>query len=257
MAFDLALALFWSKKLLAAAILPPLGPLLLIVAGLLLLRRRPRGGRVLAWSGVAISLLLATPASVGWLVRGLEHTPPVSDEALREAQAIVVLGAGKRSHAPEFGGETLNRLALERARYAALLARESGLPLLISGGAPTGKAPEAVLMAAMLEREYGVAVRWTETASRDTRENARFSTALLRADGVERIALVTHAAHMPRSRAEFEAAGLQVIPAPTAWLGGPDTGLEAADFLPGANAAYAGWFAAHEWLGGLAYRLKR
>ena len=37
MNFDLALALFWSKKLLAAALLPPLGPLLLIAVGLLLL----------------------------------------------------------------------------------------------------------------------------------------------------------------------------------------------------------------------------
>lgn len=257
MDLDLALVLFWSKKLLAAAILPPLGPLLLIALGLLLLRHRPRAGRVLAWSGLATNLLLITPASVGWLARGLETAPPVSAAALRDAQAIVVLGAGKREHAPEFGGETLNRLALERVRYAALLARRTGLPLLVTGGAPTGDVPEASLMAEALEREYGVAVRWTETASRDTRENARFSAVLLQASKVQRIALVTHAAHMPRSLAEFEAAGLRVIPAPTAWLGGEDGDLEPLDFLPGPNAAYAGWFTAHEWLGRLAYRLTR
>ncbi len=257
MDLDLALVLFWSKKLLAAAILPPLGPLLLIALGLLLLRHRPRAGRALAWGGLAIALLLITPASVGWLARGLEDSPPVSAAALGDVQAIVVLGAGKREHAPEFGGETLNRLALERVRYAALLARRTGLPLLVTGGAPTGAVPEASLMAEALEREYGVTVRWTEGASRDTRENARFSAALLQASGVRRIALVTHAAHMPRSRAEFEAAGLAVVPAPTAWLSGPDTGLEALDLLPSANAAYAGWFATHEWLGRLAYRLSR
>jgi len=257
MDLDLALVLFWSKKLLAAAILPPLGPLLLIAVGLLVLRQRPRAGRALAWSGLAIALLLITPASVGWLARGLEDSPPVSAAALGEAQAIVVLGAGKREHAPEFGGETLNRLTLERVRYAARLARRTGLPVLVTGGKTSGELAEAVLMAAALEDEYGVEVRWIEHAARDTRENARFSAALLQAAGVRTIALVTHAAHMPRSRAAFEATGLNVVPAPTAWLSGPDDDLALLDFLPNANAAFAGWFAAHEWLGRPAYRLSR
>lgn len=257
MNFDLALALFWSKKLLAAALLPPLGPLLPIAIGLLLLGRHPRIGRALAWCGVVIALLLMTPASVGWLARGLESSPPVSAAALAPAQAIVVLGGGKRDHAPEYDGETLNRLTLERVRYAARLARSTGLPLLVTGGKTSGEQAEAVLMAAALEDEYGVKVRWIEGAARDTRENARFSAALLQAAGVRTIALVTHAAHMPRSRAAFEAAGLNVVPAPTVWLSGPDDGLALLDFLPNANAAFAGWFAAHEWLGRLAYRLSR
>lgn len=257
MSAELAAALFWVKKITAAVILPPLGPLLLVTAGLLWLPRRPRLGQTLAWSGLGLSLLLATPFSVGLLLKPLEATPPLTLQAAREAQAIVVLAGGQRRHAPEYGGATVNRLTLERLRYAARLARRTGLPILVSGGAPTGEIPEALLMRDALERDFGLKARWTESASRDTRENARHSATVLHGAGVEQILLVTHTAHLPRAAAEFRAAGLTVILAPTAWLGGPGGNEEALDFVPSPNAAYAGWFAVHEWLGRLAYRLSR
>ncbi|HMY77819.1 MAG TPA: YdcF family protein, partial [Thauera aminoaromatica] len=148
---------------------------------------------------------------------------------------------------------------LERLRYAAALARETRLPVLVSGGAPAGDTPEAYLMEALLRDEYGVPPRWVESASRDTRENARFSAVHLQAAGVKRILLVTHAMHMERARPEFEAAGLDVIPAPTAWLGGGDSPGDAQPlpFAPSQNTAYAAWFALHELLGRLAYRWSR
>ncbi|MER2554782.1 MAG: YdcF family protein [Thauera sp.] len=259
MEFDPGTLLFWLKKLLAVLALPPLLPLLPIVLGLLVLRRRPRLGALLAWGGVALNLLLIMPFSVGWLVARVEYPHLLDASRLREAQAIVVLGAGKRSHAPEFGGETVNRLALERLRYTAALARQTGLPVLVSGGAPAGDTPEALLMERLLHDEHGVGPRWVETASRDTRENARFSAVPLQAAGVRRIVLVTHAMHMDRARSEFEAVGLVVIPAPTAWLGGGDRpGTDdALPLLPSQNTAYAGWFALHELLGQLAYRWSR
>ena len=257
MAFDSALALFWLKKTVSIMVQPPVAPLLMIAVGLLLAARRRRGGFALAWAGVVATLLLSTPASVGWLLNGLETAPVVDAAAMREAQAIVVLGAGKRRHAPEYGGETVNRLALERLRYAARLARRTGLPVMVSGGAPTGDVPEAVLMQATLEEDFRVPVRWVERASLDTQQNALFSAVPLRAAGVRRVLLVTHAAHMPRAQAAFEDAGLQVIPAPTAWLGGTGAGDQVLGELPGPTSAYAGWYAVHEWLGLLAYRLTR
>ena len=66
MSFDPATVLFWSKKLLAAAILPPLGPLLLIAFGLLLWQRRPRSARVLAWGGLLLALALGRPKRALW-----------------------------------------------------------------------------------------------------------------------------------------------------------------------------------------------
>lgn len=257
---DFALLLFWLKKLVAAFVLPPLLPLVLTTVGLLWLRRRRRLGLLLAWSGVAAGLLLTAPQSVGWLLTPLEPTRAVDMEAARGAQAIVILGGGRRRDAAEFGGDTVNRLTLERLRYGARLARELQLPVLVSGGAPTGEVPEAALMGAALREDFGVTPRWQEGASLDTRDNARFSAEQLRAAAVTRVVLVTHAAHMKRAQTEFEAQGLEVVAAPTAWLGrgpGATDDDQVLPALPSQNAAYAGWYALHEWIGLLAYRLSR
>ncbi|MBT0962789.1 YdcF family protein [Denitromonas iodatirespirans] len=240
---------FWAKKVLALLILPPAGPLLLIGLGLLRTRLR-----ALAWAGWLYALAVSMPISVNWLAARLETAPPISDAALAQTQAIVVLGAGVRDYAPEFGHPTVNRLALERLRYGARLARETGRPLLLAGGAPAGRIPEALMMYEAMETDFGIAVRWIEATSLDTRDNANHSAQILRAEGIEHIALVTHAAHMPRAQAAFEAAGLRVTPAPTAWLSNPDPEIQFADFIPNAKSTYAGWFAVHEWVGALAYR---
>lgn len=264
MPFDPSLIPFWLKKTVSLMLLPPSGPLLLIVAGLWLLhRQRRRIGLSLAWGGVLMSLVLSSPLTVSLMLMALEPDLPVTPAELLRAEAIVILGGGKRSRAPEYGnetlGETVNRLTLERVRYGARLARESGLPVLVTGGAVYGHSSEADLMQAALEIDFNIPVHWAERSARDTRENARFSAMHLKAAGVQRIALVTHAVHMPRARAEFEAEGFEVIAAPTSWLGtgNPLASGELPDLLPTANSAYAGWLASHELLGRLAYRLSR
>lgn len=248
--------MFLLKKLIALLLMPPLAPLILICAGLLLLRWRPRAGRVLAWSGLAVALLVTMPPAVDALLDGLEDIPVLQPAQLADAEAIVILGGGARTNAPEFGGQTVNRLTLERVRYGARLARQSGLPVLVSGGAPSGSQPEAELMKTALEEDFRLPVKWVEAASLDTRDNARMSAALLHTEGVKRVVLVTHAAHMRRSVEAFEAAGLAVIPAPTGFFrrGPADDTLPR---LPNMNSTYAGTYAIHEWLGLLAYRLSR
>lgn len=248
--------MFLIKKLLTLLLLPPLAPLIVTTVGLLMLGRWPRFGRMIAWLGLASAIALSTPSAVDALLRKLEDIPPVSTTALRDAQAIVILAGGARANAPEFGGQTINRITLERVRYGARLAHQTGLPLLVTGGAPSGGAPEAELMQDALKKDFGLAARWVEARSLDTRENAQFSAKILHQAGVERIVLVTHAAHMRRSQESFEAAGLKVIPAPTAYFGhGGDD--EPVPRLPNMNAAYAGAYAVHEWLGLIAYRLSR
>lgn len=257
---DISLLLFWSKKLLATLLLPPVLPLLPLLGGLLLLRRRPRAARALLWSGLALQFALIIPLTVAPLLASVERMPALTPQASASAQAIVILGAGRREHAPEYGGQTVNRLALERLRYGAHLARRTDLPVLVSGGSSDSSAiAEAALMKTVLEEDFGVAVRWTEAASWDTRQNARLSAKLLNEAGIHRILLVTHAAHMRRASREFEAAGLEVIPAPTAWLAGEEGAApgKLRSWMPSPNTAYAGWFALHEMLGELAYRLGR
>ena len=206
--------MFVLKKILSALILPPLGPLLAIILGLLLWRRLPRLGRWLAWCGTLALISLSMPLVGHMLLASTEGAPPLYPPLARQAQAIVVLGGGTDYSAPEYGGDTVGRYALERLRYAARLARQLKLPLLVSGGAPFGGTAEALLMKEVLENDFGVAVRWTESSSADTHDNALNSASILHKAGIRRVVLVTHASHMRRAQAEFAQAGLDGTPYP-------------------------------------------
>lgn len=251
--------MFILKKTLSVLILPPLAPLILIAIGLLLVRRHARTGKMFAWGGLVLALALITPATVNLLLENLETTPPLQVASLENADAIIILGGGSRSYAPEFGGTTVNRLTLERLRYGARLARQSKLPVMVTGGAANGEVPEGTVMKAALEEDFGVPVRWVESRSRDTRENAELCAAALLPAGVRRVVLVTHAAHMRRSVELFERVGFQVTAAPTAFFldRSPSRNKEGIPGMPDMNSAYAAWYAAHEWIGLLANRFMR
>jgi uncharacterized SAM-binding protein YcdF (DUF218 family) len=242
--------MFYLKKILTALLLPPLGPLLLIALGGWLARRQRRAGSLLAGVALLGLIALSLPIVGNALLRSQETFPPLAAAALQGAQAIVVLGGGSRYAAPEYGGDTVNGQSLQRLRYAAVLARRSRLPVLVSGGAPFGGRPEALAMQDVLENDFGIMVRWTETASRDTAENARLSAAMLAAGGVRRIVLVSHAWHLPRAAALFERQGLVVIAAPTGFTTDSPALLE--NLLPSALALEKSATALHEWLGRLA-----
>ena len=54
--------------------------------------------------------------------------------------------------------------------------------------------------------EFGRPLKFVEDDSRDTRENAARTLALLRPIGIRHIVLVTHGWHMPRALKAFETA---------------------------------------------------
>lgn len=244
------------RKALAGLVLPPTGPLLLALCGLLLLGRRPRLGRTLAWLGFLTLFALSLPVVSHLLLQALDQTPPLDFARAREAQAIVILGGGVRRPAPEYGGETLGRLTLERVRYGAIVARRTELPVLVSGGAVHRGSTEAALMKQALETEFGVKVRWEEANSRDTRSNAIQSAAMLLPLGIKRVLLVAHAFDMPRASAEFASAGLQVIPAPTLVISERFEFEHVGELLPGMGALQGSYFALYELLGDAVRRLR-
>ena len=238
--------LFRWKFLLKALILPPLAPLLVAFVGVMILSRRPRAGRALVLLGLVTLTLLSLPAVSLALLRFVDDSPPVDLAHLPQAQAIVILGGGLRRGAPEYGGDTMNRLTSERVRYGARLAKRTGLPVLVSGGkADPADTTEAAVMREALQSEFGVTVRWAEDRSRNTHENATMSAALLRADGVERVLLVAHGFDMPRATAEFAAAGIKAIAAPTGLV---DAGNDyrVSDFVPSVNALQWSYYALYE-----------
>ena len=244
--------LFWIKQLVKWTILPPTGPLLLTFVGLALIGRHQRQGRFLAVAGVVMLTLLSLPAVGGFLVRCLDRSEVLDVSKAGDAQAIVILGGGTR-HAPEYGGATVDAVTLERVRYGATLARETGLPLLVSGGAIASAPPEALLMRNVLVNEFRVPVRWLETRSRNTHENAVKSAAILKANHVRRVILVGHSFDFPRASREFEAAGINVTRAP---LNLPMAGSYTFDdFWPSAKGLQYSYYACYEILANAAYSL--
>jgi uncharacterized SAM-binding protein YcdF (DUF218 family) len=97
-------------------------------------------------------------------------------------------------------------------------------------------------------------VEWIESASNNTFENARLSARILKSAGIHSIYLVTHAWHMPRAQMTFERAGLQVVPAATAYK--PRLRPRPIDFMPTAQAMVDSAHFFHEILGMVWYRLK-
>lgn len=240
---------FIWRKVLAALVLPPIGPLALAILGAALLGRRPRLGRALLWTGLGLLVALSTGLVAGGLLRLVDDSPPVTQAQASSAQAIVILGGGVRTKAREYGGDTVGRLTLDRVRYGAMVARATGLPVLVTGGALRGSESEATVMRETLEREFGVPVRWSEDRSRNTYENAQFSAARLEQEGIKRVVLVTHGFDMRRARAEFTAAGLEVVPAPT--FVPADGTFDLTDLVPSVAALQASYYALYELLANL------
>ena len=243
------------RKILTALLLPPAGPLLVALFGLLLARRRPRLGRALIAFALVSLFALSMPVVSHQLFGLLKDYPAIEDAKAKEAQAIVILSGGMRRNALEYGGDTVGQYSLERARYGARLARRAQLPVLVTGGIVFNGEPEAELMRKTLEQEFQVPVRWVESSSRTTAENAENSAALLKAAGIERVLLVTHAFHMERAVAAFTSAGLQTIPAPT-HVHNPNPEREpfALWLMPNATSLRDSAVALHELLGNLAQR---
>lgn len=250
------------KPILTALVLPPVPWLLMILLGARWLPRRPPLGRLLIWLGVVLIWLSACQATARWLHERLGLTPPsltAADIDSLKAQndghgAIVVLGGGLVSDPAEPATPELHRAALERLQYGIRLARRTGWPMAFSGGVgwaqqPVGSPSEAETARRIAEQDFGYAMRWTEGASRDTRENARQTLALLYPQGVRRIVIVTHSTHMPRAALEFRRAApgdVQITLAPVQRLADDDTIVQ---WLPTSDGFEMVRSGLREWLG--------
>jgi uncharacterized SAM-binding protein YcdF (DUF218 family) len=217
--------------------------------------KRPRIGRSLRFGAGALLLVASIPLFASWAIGTLQYEAVIEGTLPEDVGAIVVLGGDFLPYAPEYQEGRVGALTLERLRYGSHLARQSGLPILVTAGKQReGDVSGGQAMADCLARDFGIQANWIEDRATDTVENARFSAGLLKAQGVERIALVTTAWHMPRARLCFEQAGLQVLAAPTAFQ--PPPRLRLGSFKPSTRALNDTFWASHEWLGLVWYRLR-
>lgn len=254
----------WKPNL-GALLLPPMPFLLLILIGGRLMYRN----RLIAWSLLLLGTLgtwaMCTTAVSGALSNVLLMPPRALSQSeigdLKKAPktAILVLGAGRNLLAPEYGLSNLSGLSMERLRFALWLSGQTGLPVGFSGGVGHGGEAgpsEAEIAARIAEREFGKPLKWTETISRDTTENAARSVTMLHEAGIERVVLVTHGFHMRRALGAFERAKqrsglvLELVAAPMG-LTAP-TRLNFRSWMPSGAGFEETRIVLHEWIGRLA-----
>ena len=210
-----ALGLLNWKPIIGALLLPPVPLLLLVVLAWRLGQRRSLAGGLLLTVALAGLWLSHCQATGAWLERRLITWPALSAQQVADLRrslvgrnpVVLVLGGGTQALAPEYGEAHLAPDALARLHFGLWLARQIQAPVMVSGGAghaqPNGPA-EATVAARIAARDYTRPLRWLETGSRDTRENARLSLALLRTENITDLLLVTHGWHMARSMRAFE-----------------------------------------------------
>jgi uncharacterized SAM-binding protein YcdF (DUF218 family) len=261
----------WAfRNFVAELLMPPGIWLLCILLAVLFLKKRAALQKIIIVFSVVLIWVCSTPAFVQWFTHISDvwmhwPTPLVisSNQQLQnhssQSAAIVVLGGGRRKGAiesPQYQNQDLSAAALERLRIGARLARASKLPILLTGGAPDRSAesdlPEAEVMAQILEQEFYVKAKWLETKSQTTQENAQFSAAILKREGIQTIYLVTHFWYMPRAQKIFEQYSLKVIPVPHGFHSAEK--LNPTDFYPTSiTETRQIW---HELIGVIWYRLR-
>ncbi len=234
-------------------LIPPVGLLLLTLLGLVLQWQYRRLGYTAACLGAVLLLVLALPAFASSLLVPLEQNLPLTPPPDKPPQAIVILGGDiqRTSSKTMYPGAQ----SLVRERAAAALARQTGLPVLITGGKLRAyDTPVGELMATSLQEDFGVPARWVERVSFDTWENAHLSEPILKEHGIHSIYVVTSAWHMRRALLAFADTGIAVTAAPT-HLDRVSTDL--IDFLPSTLGWSTSYVALHEWIGCAWYSLRR
>ena len=247
------------RYFLKALALPPVLNILLILIALWGMGRWPRLRNAVITLSTLSLLLLSLPITAGWLASLVETYPALDMERqdFSHYQAIVILGSGRYSDAPEYGGQDVPRaIGLERLRYGARLHKHTGLPVLVTGGKWEGEdSSEAEFMAAVLRQDFNVEATWQEMVSRTTWENAQYSKRIAEDVGFNRIVLVTHAWHMARAVYSFEHVDFEVLAAPTVFYSLGADEVEFQDWLPSIAGLQRSVYILHELLGRVWYRL--
>ncbi len=176
-------------------------------------------------------------------------------------QAIVILGSGLRKGVidlTECEYQNLSPQSMERIRAGMRLAKESNLPILVTGGAPDrigdNDLSEAQLMKKVLEREFGITPEWVEEQSNTTQENAAESAKILKNEGITTIYIVTHFWHMPRAKRAFKKQGLIAIQAPMGFY--QKEQFTSLDFYPSSEGFQRTRWIWHTLLGTIWYKLR-
>jgi uncharacterized SAM-binding protein YcdF (DUF218 family) len=230
-----------------------------LLGAILLLTRFARAGRRLMVAALVLLAICAFSPFANFLLYPLEQRFPKWDPSRGDPDGIIVLGGPLDADLSSAHGVPVISAAPDRIVSAATLAhRYPNARLVYTGGSPNllhNDAKEADYATAMFQGLGISKSRLTmERQSRNTKENADFSKAIVKPKPGERWLLITSAYHMPRSMGLFRKAGFPVEAYPVDWKIGTTEDLfkyytTANDGLQLVDTGV------REWLGLIAYRM--
>jgi uncharacterized SAM-binding protein YcdF (DUF218 family) len=249
--------MFLGSKMVWAVLTPGnLLTLCLLAGAIVHLLSGGRRGKVLVGLA-ALGFGLATVAPIGpAMLLALEQRFPLPAALPERIDGIVVLGGAVNSVLEFSSGVTAFNCSAVRVIDAVALARrhpEAKLVLVGGGAFPIGYSDARTTLRFLVDQAIAPVRIVLEGKSRNTRENAVYAKELVRPAPGQIWLLVTSAYHMPRAVGAFTAAGWRVIAYPVDFSIDPRRDLRPSfNLVGGLNDTT---FAAHEWLGLLAYRL--
>lgn len=235
----------------------------LIVAGLLgamlLLTRFARAGRRLMVTALLLLAVCAFSPLANFLLYPLEQRFPKWDASRGEPDGIIVLGGPLDADLSAAHGVPVISASADRIIGAATLAhRYPKARIVYTGGSPnlmSNDAKEADYATALFQGLGIPKSRLTmERQSRNTRENAEYSKAIVKPKPGERWLLVTSAYHVPRSMGLFRKAGFPVEAYPVDWKVGAKEDLFKY-YVTANDGLLLVDIGVREWLGLIAYRI--
>lgn len=211
------MSIFLSKFL--PLFLYPLGLLAILLLAVLALWKKPRLAKTMLTAAFIILFLSGNRYVASAVARSLEWQY-LPDEITMPIDSIVILGGGTEPAIDPRPSVEVNA-AGDRVFYGAILARQfPQATVIVSGGdidfldlASSSPAEDMLnLLSLMGISEANILI---QGESQNTYEDALYTCAILKENGLQQTLLVTSATHMPRSVAVFQKQGCQVIAAPT------------------------------------------
>ena len=193
---------------------------LMLISLVMLVFKRYRLAALVLTLNIAAMLAVGSGSVPGFLLKGLQSHRFLTKPSWKTNNIIVLLCGGAVLR-PVDGTLSTQSFAVARiyeaARLYNLCKKEPGqCRLLISGGDAAGiQTSEAAIMQTELT-ELGIPASdiLTETKSRNTFENALYSSRILLLEKPDFIVLVTSATHMSRALMLFAHHGIEAVPAP-------------------------------------------
>jgi len=211
------MSIFLSKFL--PLFLYPLGLLAILLLAVLALWKKPRLAKTILIAALVILFLSGNRYIASAVTRSLErqYRPEVITATI---DSIVILGGGTEPAIDPRQSVEVNA-AGDRVVYGAILARQFPEAIVIvSGGdidfldlASSSPAEDMASLLVLMGISNGNIL--VQGESQNTHEDALYTCAMLKENGLENTLLVTSATHMPRSVAVFQKQGCEVIAAPT------------------------------------------